>query len=157
MQPTNYQQGAANAIHPLPSTAAHCTVGGLFGCCSTACRRQKASRWQTKFRKSRASFRNSHITTRPAEQLPGSGALHCLQSESNRFCRGVVHSARTDHTSGIWDSLLHALMHAEMPLVRAREASCICAGWLLFSCQDSLVVSLCWAPMVEHHRLAQGH
>lgn len=68
---------------------------------------------QTKFGKSRASFRNSHITTRPAEQLPGSGALHRLQSEPNRFCHGVVHSARTDHASVIWDSLLHALVDAD--------------------------------------------
>lgn len=72
---------------------------------------------QTKFGKSRASFRNSHITTRPAEQLPGSGALHRLQSEPNKFCRGVVHSARTDHASGIWDSLLHAPVDAAASLL----------------------------------------
>ena len=102
---------------------------------------------QRKFGKSRASFRNSHITTRPAEQLPGSGALHHLQSEPNRFCHGVVRSARTDHASGIWDSLLHALVDA--------------LASVLDGCSFH-VETRWWAPCIghrwlEHHRLAQGH
>lgn len=48
----------------------------------------------------------------PAEQLPGAGTSRRLRSETNWFCRGVVHSASTDRASGSWDSLLPALVDA---------------------------------------------
>lgn len=136
-------------IHPLSGTADY-TMGGLFGWCSTACSQQRAFGQLTaadKIWDEWGSFRNSHITTRPAEQLPGSGALHRLQSEPDRFCHGVVRSARTDHASGIWDSLLHALVGAVVSV--------------LDGCSFH-VETRWWSPCVGHrwlecHSLAQGH
>lgn len=136
-------------IHPLSGTAADYREASLVDAPQHAAGKEYSgsSLRQTKFGKSHDSFRNSHITTRPAEQLPGSGALRRLQSEPDRFCHGVVCSARTDHASGIWDSLLHALVGAVVSV--------------LDGCSFH-VETHWWSPCVGHrwlecHGLAQGH
>lgn len=135
-QPTNDQQGALIPYAHYPALLLTAPwVALLISAPQHAASKELpgSSLWRSKYGKSCASFRNSHITTRPAEQLPGSGALRRLQSEPNGFCRGVAHSGRPDYALSVWDSLLHA-----------HGCFCICAGWLFCSCQDPLVVS-CWA------------
>lgn len=88
----------------------------------------------------------SETPTSPPDQLSSYLALGpcaCrLRSEPNRFCHGVVRSASTDHASGIWDSLLHALVDAVASLL----------GGCFFSCRVSLAVSLLWTPVAQTPR-----
>lgn len=105
-------RGAEDALCPPASPAGDCTTEGLFRQHSTTCswRRALGQLRQTSGR----VVPLPETPTSPPDQLSSYLALGpcaCrLRSEPNRFHHGVVRSASTDHTPGIWDSLLHALV-----------------------------------------------
>lgn len=140
MQPTNYQQEAANVVHPLSNTAADYTVGGLFGWCSTACTQQGVSGQLAaadKIREESCQFQklpHHHQTSWAATWLWGPAPPPERAKQVLPWCGPQCQD---------WSRLGHLGQPAACPC----GCWCICAGWLLFSCRDSLVVSLRWALM----------
>lgn len=142
MPPADYQQGAGDAIDPLSGTERRLR---------TALHRLQPAKSMRAARCSRQSSGRvvpvSGAPTSPPDQLSSSGALHRLQSQPGRFCRGVVHPARTGHASGIWATLLRALVGAPSP------------G--LDGCSFHIETRW-WSPCgghrwLERHQLARGH
>lgn len=105
-------RGAEDALCPPASPAGDCTTEGLFRQRSATCSRQRAlgQLRQTSGRVVPLPETPTSPPDQPSSYLALGPCACRLRSEPNRFHHGVVRSASTDHTPGIWDSLLHALV-----------------------------------------------
>lgn len=134
-------RGAEDALCPPARPAGDCTTEGLFRQRSATCSRQRAlgQLRQTSGRVVPLPETPTSPPDQPSSYLALGPCACRLRSEPNRFHHGVVRSASTDHTPGIWDSLLHALVDVVASLL----------GGCFFSCRVSLVVSLLWTPVAR--------
>lgn len=127
-------RGAEDALCPPASPAADCTTEGLLKQRSATCSRQRAL---GQLRQTSGRVVPLPETTRPAEQLPGSGALRLPPPEQAKQVppwRGPQCQHRS-HPG-----------HLGQPAACPRGCCCISVGWLLFF----HVESPWWSPCFGH-------